>query len=97
MDPIATRCEFRGDGVVLAADRWDPPTRDDNGVDIDRKGGWCCCCTAEGRPGTPGATPAVTWRRTAGPPSLWMRVVMGGTVNGHRTGGTTASMRWSRI
>lgn len=38
MDPIATRCEFRGDGVVLAADRWDPPTRDDNGVDIDRKG-----------------------------------------------------------
>lgn len=38
MDPIATRCEFHGHGVVLAADRWDPPTASDNGSGIDRKG-----------------------------------------------------------
>ena len=38
MDPIVTQCEFRGDGVTLAADRWDPPTRSDDGSGIDRKG-----------------------------------------------------------
>ncbi|MBC2592372.1 alpha/beta fold hydrolase [Rhodococcus aetherivorans] len=25
MDSVVTQCEFRGDGVTLAADRWDPP------------------------------------------------------------------------
>lgn len=37
MDPIATQCEFRGAGVTLAADRWDPPQADD-GAGVDRKG-----------------------------------------------------------
>ncbi|OOL28856.1 hydrolase [Rhodococcus rhodochrous] len=38
MDPIATQCEFRGDGVTLAADRWDPPAPGADGSGVDRKG-----------------------------------------------------------
>ena len=26
MDPVVTTLELRGDGVTLAADRWDPPS-----------------------------------------------------------------------
>ncbi|MFZ2173259.1 MAG: alpha/beta hydrolase [Rhodococcus sp. (in: high G+C Gram-positive bacteria)] len=38
MDPVVTQSEFRGDGVTLAADRWDPPTRGASGLGVDRKG-----------------------------------------------------------
>ncbi|MCB8914167.1 alpha/beta hydrolase [Rhodococcus rhodochrous] len=38
MDTVVTQCQFRGDGVTLAADRWDPPVRDIRGSAIDRKG-----------------------------------------------------------
>jgi len=38
MDPVVTQSEFRGDGVTLVADRWDPPTQDASGSGVDRKG-----------------------------------------------------------
>ena len=38
MDPVVTQSEFRGDGVTLAADRWDPPSPGADGSDVDRKG-----------------------------------------------------------
>ncbi|NLU65347.1 alpha/beta hydrolase [Rhodococcus sp. HNM0563] len=38
MDPVVTQPEFHGDGVILAADRWDPPTRSAGGAGVDRKG-----------------------------------------------------------
>ncbi|MFC0448601.1 alpha/beta fold hydrolase [Rhodococcus jostii] len=38
MDPVVTQSEFRGDGVTLAADRWDPPARGAGGSGVDRKG-----------------------------------------------------------
>jgi pimeloyl-ACP methyl ester carboxylesterase len=38
MNPVVTQPEFRGAGVTLAADRWDPPTRGAGGSGADRKG-----------------------------------------------------------
>ncbi|WKN60976.1 alpha/beta hydrolase (plasmid) [Rhodococcus opacus] len=38
MDPVVTQSEFRGDGVTLAADRWDPPSQGAGGSGVDRKG-----------------------------------------------------------
>lgn len=38
MDPVVTQSEFRGDGVTLVADRWDPPTRGAGGSGVGRKG-----------------------------------------------------------
>ena len=38
MDLVVTQSEFRGDGVTLAGDRWDPPARGAGGSGVDRKG-----------------------------------------------------------
>ncbi|QSE88545.1 alpha/beta hydrolase [Rhodococcus pseudokoreensis] len=38
MDPVVAQSEFAGDGVMLAADRWDPPTPSAGGSGVDRKG-----------------------------------------------------------
>lgn len=38
MDPVVSQPAFHGDGVILAADRWDPRTRSDGGSGVDRKG-----------------------------------------------------------
>ncbi|WP_109329986.1 alpha/beta fold hydrolase [Rhodococcus oxybenzonivorans] len=38
MDPVITQSEFRGDGVTLAADRWDPPTQGTGGSGVAKKG-----------------------------------------------------------
>ncbi|MFJ6263328.1 alpha/beta fold hydrolase [Rhodococcus erythropolis] len=38
MDSVVTQSEFRGNGVALAADRWDPPHQGAGGSGVDRKG-----------------------------------------------------------
>ena len=38
MDPVVAQYKFRGDGVTLVADRWDPPAQDAGGSVVDRKG-----------------------------------------------------------
>ncbi|AII08299.1 alpha/beta fold hydrolase [Rhodococcus opacus] len=38
MDLVVTQPEFRGAGVTLAADRWDPPSPGAGGSGVDRKG-----------------------------------------------------------
>ena len=38
MDLVVAQSEFRGDGVTLAGDRWDPPARGAGGSGVDRKG-----------------------------------------------------------
>ena len=53
--------KFRGvDDLVLVADEWNSRSR--NGGDIRRSTGRpSCCCTAAGRTGSPGRTPARSW------------------------------------
>ena len=48
---------------------------------------WCCCCTVEGRPGTPGATPAEGWRRTAGLDLIPAAALIDVTGAGHMVAG----------
>ncbi|KSZ56372.1 hydrolase [Rhodococcus pyridinivorans KG-16] len=38
MNPVVTQCEFRGNGLTLAADRWDPPTDAPRGAGDMSKG-----------------------------------------------------------
>ncbi len=38
MEPVVTQSKFCGDGVTLAADRWDPPRQNARGSRVERKG-----------------------------------------------------------
>nr|EJI93896.1 alpha/beta hydrolase fold domain protein [Rhodococcus sp. JVH1] len=38
MNPVVEQSEFRGAGVTVAVDRWDPPSQGAGGSGVDRKG-----------------------------------------------------------